>query len=498
MTAKKEFSPGIQLNGQQQLAMSQRLIMSAHMQQAIKLLQIPIMELETFIDEQVVLNPLLEIEEDANADESVEELAPEPEPEQGDETEHEVEISDTDLAILSRLDEDMRDLYAGNDAMPIKRTSDEDEKKAYLESSICAEPSLHEQLMQMAHDTFSEQEELDIAEILVGYIDQFGFLKTPIEEICLLHNLPLAQVKHVLLEIQTFEPFGVGASSIQESLLLQLRGYKKEGTLAYQIIRDHYDDMLHNHIPAMQKKLHCSYEEIQEAITHDIAKLDLHPGTQFSSSMKQTIIPDVTLRLEADQLIVDVDRDRVPSLKLNSQYLQMLDDPEITLETKQFIKRNIFSARWLFRNIQQRYSTIERIAQILATKQKDFFLEADGQLQPLTMKMVADELNLHESTVARTVSHKYLDSPRGIFPLRSFFTSKYVSDEGQDMSARTVKDVILEMVEKEDREHPLSDEKISSLLKEQGIPCARRTVAKYRLKLQIGNTQQRRKFSTNK
>jgi len=492
---QKYTSPvGMHLQAQpkQLQGLSQRLIMSAHMQQAIKLLQLPIMELEPFIEEQVVLNPLLEIED--HPDEGADPEDADDEPEQGDETEHEVEISDKDLAILTRLDEDMRDLYAGSDSMPIKRTADEDEKKAYLESSICAEPTLHEQLMQTAHDTFTEKEELDVAEILIGYIDQFGFLKTSIEEICLLHNLPLSTVKHVLQEIQTFEPFGVGASSIQESLLLQLRGLKKENTLSYQIVRDHYDDLLHNHIPAIQKSMNCSYEAIQQAIENDIAKLDLHPGTHFSTTQKQIIVPDVTLRLEGDKLIVEVERDWVPSLKLNGHYLRMLNNPDVPTETKQFIKRNLFSARWLFRNLQQRYTTIERIAQSLAEKQEDFFLKPDGQLKPLTMKMLADELNLHESTIARTVSHKYLNSPRGIFPLRAFFTAKYISDEGEDLSARTVKDAVLEMIEKEDKLHPLSDEKISSLLKEQGIPCARRTVAKYRTALQLGNTQQRRKF----
>jgi RNA polymerase sigma-54 factor len=488
-------SPGVQLQAQpkQQQMLTQRMIMSAHMQQAIKLLQLPIMELEHFIEEQVVLNPLLEIDDSSEEVSSQEEQAAEPE--QGDETEQEIEISDKDLAILTRLDEDMRDLYAGSDAMPIKRTSEEDERKSYLESSICAEPTLHEELTHTAHETFTEKQELEIAEILIGYIDHFGFLKTPLEEICLLHNLPLDKVKQVLQEIQTFEPYGVGASSIQESLLLQLKGLKKENSLAYQIVEHHYDDLLHNHIPVIQKNLKCSYEEIQKAIENDIAKLDLHPGTHFSTTPKHTIVPDVTLRLEGEKLIVDVDRDWAPPLKLNTTYLHMLNDPEVPTETKQFIKRNLFSARWLFRNLQQRYSTIQRIALSLAEKQEDFFLKPDGQLKPLTMKTLADELNLHESTIARTVSQKYINSPRGIFSLKSFFTTKYVSDEGEDISARTVKDAISDLLDKEDKQHPLSDEKISVLLKEQGISCARRTVAKYRIALNIGNTQQRRKFS---
>jgi RNA polymerase sigma-54 factor len=259
-------------------------------------------------------------------------------------------------------------------------------------------------------------------------------------------------------------------------------------------VRDYYDHLLHNHIPAIQKGIKRTYEEIQQAIEKDIAKLDLHPGTHFSSQPTRTIVPDVTLRQENDQLIVDVERDYIPSLRLNSRYLKMLNDPDVSNETKHFVKHHLFSARWLVRNLQQRFSTLERITQALAEKQYAFFTQPDGQLVPLTMKTLADELNVHESTIARTVSNKYLYSPRGLLPLRAFFTNKYISEEGEDLSSTTVKQSILDLIATEDKRYPLSDEKISILLKQKGIPCARRTIAKYRFALQIGNAQQRRKF----
>lgn len=488
-------NPNIQLQtapkAEQHLA--QRLIMSAHMQQAIRLLQLPLQELEPFIEEQVVLNPLLEIENDEDEDDD-DSAAEEGEVEANQEEEQEVAISDQDLSILNRLEEDIRDHFAESEPAPIKRSSEEDKLKTYLEQSICAEPTLQEQLIRQAHESFASSKEIEMAEILIGYIDEFGFLKTPLSEICSLHHLPEKELQHILTEIQTFEPYGVGASTIQESLLIQLRCLHKEHTLAYQIVSNYYEQLLHNHIPLIQKRLKCSYEEIQEAIEKDIAKLDLHPGTHFSAQPTRTIIPDVTLRQENDRLIVEVERDYAPSLRVNLRYLKMLNDPEVPNETKHFVKHHFFSARWLMRNLQQRYSTIERIAQSLADKQYDFFTKPDGQLVPLTMKTLADELNLHESTIARTVSNKYIYTPRGLFPLRSFFTSKYVSEEGEDLSAATVKQAILDLIAKEDKRHPLSDEKISLLLKQQGIPCARRTVAKYRTILRMGNTQQRRKF----
>jgi RNA polymerase sigma-54 factor len=491
MCAKSQTPPvQLQTSQKQQLQLTQRLIMSAHMQQAIRLLQLPVQELEPFIEEQVVLNPLLEMVNDEEEEEPQEES-----PSKNQQTEEdEVFISDRDLTILSRLEEDWREHFAESEPAPIKRSSEEEKFKTYLEQSISIDPSLHEQLLREAHQSFEDPKELEMAEILIGYIDEFGFLKTPLSEICLLHHFDEERIQRVLTEIQTFEPYGVGASSIQESLLIQLRCLHKEQTLAYQIIRDYYDSFIHNQIPFIQKKLKCSYEEIQEAIEKDIATLDLHPGTHFSSRPICPIIPDVTLRQEDDRLIVEVERDYTPSLRLNLRYLNMLNDPSVPSETKHFIKRHLFSARWLVRNLQHRYSTIERIAQALAEKQYDFFTQPDGNLIPLTMKTLADELNVHESTIARTVSNKYIDSPRGLFPLRTFFTNKYVSEEGKDLSSTTVKQAILDLIEKEDKKHPLSDEKISLFLKQKGILCARRTVAKYRLALQIGNTQQRRKF----
>lgn len=475
---------------QQQVNVTQTLMMSAQMQQALKLLQLPLQELELYIEEQVVLNPLLEIsagEEESDEEENA------PKMDSEEQFEKEVSIDDKDLLILSQLDEDLRDHFSQTE-YERNPTAEEAKFKTYLEQSLYAEPSLYEKLIEQAHLSFEGESERLIAEILIGYIDENGFFKSSINEICQLHQLDKTLTEKVLKEIQTFEPFGVGASSIQETLLIQLLIAKKEETLAYKIIRDYYDQLIHNQIPIIQKQLKCSYEDIQQALDHDISKLDLHPGTHYSKIPNLAVIPDVTLRQEEDTLVVDIERDYFPLLKINRRYLKLLDDPATTSETKHFIKQHLLSARWLMRNIQQRFSTLERIAQVLAVKQYHFFTNPNGLLTPLTMKTVAEELNLNESTIVRTVSNKYIFSPRGIHPIRTFFTGKYVSDEGEDLSATTVKEAILALIEKEDKSHPISDEKISVLLKEQGIPCARRTVAKYRSIFNIGNTQQRRKF----
>lgn len=480
----------LNLQTKQQPQLMQRLMMSAHMQQALQLLQIPLLELDAFLEEQITINPLLELAEESGSSLNEEDEREEQEPS----PDHEVLINDNDFTLLKHLEEEYSEMFNDQDPVCVKRSSEENQKKAYLEESICAETSLHEKLVEEIHETFDRLDDQLAAEILIGYFDHYGFMTTPLEEISILHQLDISHLTSLLKEIQTFEPYGVGASSIQDSLLIQLRCLKKESSLAYSIVSQYYDELLHNRLPLIQKGLNCSMEEIKYAIEHDISKLDIHPGTQFSKQKNPILVPDVTITQEEEELMVDVNREHFGQLHINSHYLKMLDQPDVPLETKTFIKQHVFSAKWLARNLHQRYSTIERIAQSLAVRQREFFIKPEGKLVPLTMKTLAEELDLHESTIARTVSNKYIASPRGLLPLRAFFTSGYVSEEGEDLSSKTVREAIVELIKSEDPQHPYSDETISGLLKKKGILCARRTIAKYRTELKIGNTTQRKKF----
>lgn len=493
--------PALEMQAQPKQQLTQRLIMSQYMQQAINLLQIPLIELSSFIEEQVMTNPILESVEDdrdhvidgedypQHVLEEIDQVNSE-----NEQDDKEIVINEQDFAILRQLDEDFYDYVNESQFLYSQKNRDDEKLKTYLESSICAEPKLYEQLTQQARQSFENPEDLHAATILIGYIDEQGLLKTALTEIALFHGLSETQLLKVLKEIQTFEPYGVGAASIQASLLIQLTCLHKENTLAYRILAHCYEHLLYNRIPLIAKKLGCSIQQVQEAIEKDILKLNLHPGAQLSQQQAQFLLPDVTLRQEGDELIVEVNREHAPGLRLNHHYLKMLEDPEVPTATKSFIKHHIFSAKWLARNLQQRYSTIERIAASLAKRQYDFFTNPSGKLMPLTMKALAEELNVHESTIARTVANKYLNSPRGLIPLRAFFTHGYLSEEGQDLSAQTVREAIIDIIEKEDKKKPFSDEEISALLKERGISCARRTVAKYRCMLKIGNKLQRRRF----
>lgn len=450
----------LQQHQSQNLKQIQRLILSPQMQQALHLLQLPVLELSTVIAQELEENPILEYTDDSLNFE----------------------------AILSQIQEEFRD--------PSSIQREEDDLKSFLENSIACVSSLFDHLIQQARETFTDSHSFLLAETLIGNIDEYGFLSVSLEEIALINGWNLHELEAILKEIQTFDPKGVGAKNLHESLLIQLKGLGKEESLAYKIIENHFDDVLHNRIPSIAKAFKSTPDKIRGVIEHEIARLDLHPGanqpTGHYRQMVQYITVDVSIHHFEDKICIDVNDEGIPSLRLNHSYLKMLEDPSLPEDTRTYIFEKLASGKWLLRNLHERHQTLYRISEQLANKQKEFLFEPHGKLTPLTMKEVAEVLQLHESTIARAVANKYLSCPKGIFPLRSLFTHAYTTDEGATISANTVKDLVCQLIAEENKKTPLSDEDISSIIKGKGIPCARRTVAKYRQELGLGNTSQRR------
>ena len=477
------------------LKQMQRLIMSPQMQQALHMLQTPVMELSALIEAELEQNPVLEIIQEEISDDFEEGRLESQNAELNEDLnvqpEKELSFNDRDFEILLQIDEEFRDSFL--DLQPFCSKSEQEKLQTYLESSVTAPISLFEHLMKQAGEIFSEEEDVKMAEALIGNLDESGFLHTSLKELAQLNHFDEAKLLDILKKIQTFDPSGVGATNLQEALLLQLIQRRRKETLAYQILEKYYQDLIHNRLNSIQKKLGCSLKEISQAIKEDIAKLDLHPGTAYSKETVQPIVPDVAIHQEEGQLSIAINEEPLPNFRINHRYLKMLEDPTLNIETKEFIKQKILSAKWLMRNLYQRNTTIEKIAQALAEKQKDFFLNPEGKLIPLTMKILAEEFQVHESTIARTVAGKYVDSPRGILPLRSFFTNAYATEEGE-ISSQTVREVMLEIIQNENKKKPLSDQAIALQIKARGIDCARRTVAKYRAELHIGNAHQRKQF----
>ena len=478
----------------QSLKQTQRLIMSPQMQQAINLLQMPIMELSSAIQTEMDQNPLLEYSDPLSSDpkdefsESIE--APDSQTPENSELQFDEQCFD----VLLKLDEDFKDHFSQTTTPKSSTTQEDQKKQTFLENSIQKDESLYEILLSQANESFDSIEDAKMAKALIGNFDHRGFLSSPLEEIALLNEFKLEQLQNILLEIQTFEPLGVGASTIQESLLIQLTCLKKKKTLAYDIVHNHYEDILKNKLPNIQKSTGASIEEIRYAIDHDIAHLDLKPGMTSSNNTVHYIVPDIIVTYEDKKFSIKIHEESLPPIRLNEEYLKMLKNKQFKEKAKEYVEQKVTSGKWLIRNLMQRNNTLYRITESLIQKQNPFFIEVEGKLKPLTMKTISEELDLHESTIARAISNKYIDTPRGLFLLKSFFTNAYATKEGSDISSSTVKELLVDIIKKENKHRPLSDEIISKKIKEQGVSCARRTIAKYRNELNIGNTTQRKSF----
>lgn len=471
----------ININQMQKQKQVQHLMMSPQMQQALNLLQMPLIELAAVVEMELMQNPILELIEEIS-DEKYE-----------DPSERELNFDEPDYERLQYLEDEHLEHFSLTEGGYPKRSEEEERLKAFLENSLPNHKSLFESLIEQSLQTFDSKDDRECAELLIGHFDERGYLTTPIKEIADQYRRSAKDLKRVLRSVQLFEPFGVGAETLQESLLIQLRCLGKGKDLAYKIVDEHYNDLINNRIPLISKALKCEPAHIITTIEKHITSLDFRPGTQLSNSSVHYIKPDVSLRIEGSNIHVDVESDILPPIRVNNLYLNMLNSDTVPLEDKNFIRNQLMSAKWLLRNLAHRTSMIERIAASLVKRQREFFLSDKGKLNPLKMKTLAEELEVHESTIARAVANKYLDTPYGLMPFRAFFSHAYTTEEGESVSSTTVQKLIVAMIEKEDKGKPISDAAISGRLTKEGIECARRTVAKYRAELNIGNTKQRKR-----
>jgi len=456
----------------------QRLMMLPKMQQALHILQMPKQELEQYIEDFLSDNPLA-VEEELDSQENEE-----------TETKSELEeltFNEKDLSILQNLDEEVWDGI--EEAAPFSKK--EQEKQTFIEATLTNKPSLYEHLMQQAREQFAMKEDLEIAEIIIGNLDDHGFFAPNWSEWEFLYHYSEHQLRKILKVIQSFDPSGIAATSLQESFLIQLENKKLENSLAYKVIENYFDDLLHNRILNIQRKLQCKSLNLKQ-----IQGLDRNPAASFNSHVAQTIVPDLEF-LESDgQLQVIIANQSLPEIHINKRYLRMMEDPKISLETKTFLSEYLNSLKWLMKNLSHRTSLLERAAHIIAKKQRQFLTEPHGKLIPLTMKELSKELKVNESTITRTMSNKYFSSIQGVLPLSMLFShGKSGADMPSDLSANSIQKEIFEIIENEDKRHPLSDAKIALKLESKGISCARRTIAKYREILKIGNAQQRKRFN---
>ncbi len=475
----------------QQLARpEQRMVLSPQMQQAIFLLQVPLQELRAIIRQEMVQNPLLEdrLEQVEPETEEAEETPSETGPE---ELEFEAEIDR-----LASMDEEWKEyFFQDHSPGPGRYQGPDEETRRFLEESITRSETLTEHLLSQLHTSPASRRETEIGEVIIGEIDHNGYLTAPLEEIARLAGADPGQAESVLSLVQAFHPPGVGARDLKECLLLQVRYRDHSDPLAPEIIRRHLEDLGAHRYPQIARALGTTPERVQRAAEF-IATLDPKPGMIYDRDLTTFITPDLFLEKdeEEDEYRIAFNRDYNPRLRISRRYRQLLSNPDTPEKTREYVREKLRAGLWLIRNISLRRQTLMRITEEIVRRQKEFFDRGLTRLKPLKMTEVAEVVGIHESTVSRAVANKYLQSPRGIHPLRFFFTGATTTEEGKEIAAPHLKKILEETIRQEDPHSPLSDQEIAERLSGRGIKLARRTVAKYRNSLGIPPAHRRRQW----
>lgn len=477
---------------EQRQIQSQKLILTPQLRQYLKLLQQPLLELRQAVEQELAENPVLE--EDtlpAQEEASLSELGKD----DGLPSEPVRELDfQNKIAELDRIDEDFKENpYSGYES-----SGDENEetvkKKNYQESIISKETTLTDYLVWQLHFLDLNPEETRIAEEIIGNIDEDGYLKVTVEELKESLGESQAAVEKVLKLIQTFDPPGVGAKDLREALLIQISKSEKGNTLARKIIEEHFLLLEKKHFLEIAKKLGVSEDSVKKAFL-EISHLEPKPGRIFYSNEPITVIPDASVFPDDDnpgQYRIEIHQESVPSLRISPSYRAMLKDKKIDVQTRAFLKAKIDSALWLIQAVAQRKSTLRAITEEIVKAQYDFFEKGFSHLKPLRLKDIAEKVSLHESTVSRAMSGKYIATPQGTIPFRSFFSNRMETDDGSLESQKSVTERIKQLIAEENKKKPLSDEKLVKILASEGIKIARRTVAKYRELLRILPTHLRK------
>jgi RNA polymerase sigma-54 factor len=458
------------------LSMQQKptLIMTQRLQQALKLLQMPTLELQQALKQELERNPLLEEVDEVEEVEEIEEVKKET----GQNESEPVEAAQPEREQERDQEVDWNELWPDTyDGPATPRTDDPDAE--FYERVPVTRKSLGDHLLEQLRLLSLTDGDLDIGDYLIGSIDENGYLQTTVEEAAEATGVPAERVEDVLAEIQKFEPAGVGARNLQECLWIQLVQRKQEQTLAGRIVQEQFDHLLSKRFGEISRNLKVSVEEVQAACDM-IATLDPRPGQEIAAEETKYVVPDRN----------------VPRLRIASAYQQMLRHKGTgTDETRKFIADKLNSAKWLIQTIEQRRKTMIKVMRRIVEEQRDFFERGVEGLRPLTLQQIANQIGMHESTVSRVTTSKYVQTPRGVFELKYFFSSGLATEEGDDVSAKVAKDKILTLINSEDKKEPLSDQRIAELLHGQGLRIARRTVAKYREALRLLPARARRRYA---
>ncbi len=456
-------------------------VLAPQLQQSLLILQAPLLELRNLVQQEMETNPVLE------------ELSTELSPEERDGAEASADDNfKEEFDKLARLDEEWRD-YMGQSGSYSGPSREAKDKRQFFFDSIATQETLQQNLIGQLNQAALNAADRKAAELIIGNIDDNGFLQSTPEEMALNAGIPKEDFERMLALIRSFYPPGVGARDLRECLLIQLERDGKRNSLEYKIISEHMEDLGKRRFPEIARRMGMSVEKVQEC-ANNIARLNPRPGQIFTTAPPNYVLPDVTVERMDGEYQVVLNGEQIPHLRISNTYKDIMAQGNNGSEVKDYIRDKIRSGKFLIRSIHQRQQTISNIAQQIVSRQRDFFEHGSSHLKPMTMKEIADTVGVHETTVSRAVSGKYMATPWGVFEMKYFFTSGYQTASGESMSNTSVKDVILDLVKNENGNAPLSDMEIVEILRERGIPIARRTVAKYRTELNILPSNMRRKY----
>ena len=475
-------------------------VLAPQLQQSLALLQAPTLDLKALVEQELQQNPLLEELpgqelSQSDKDEGLRDTAAdaadpaEPpsevtfDPATEKPTNEPVDDFQAEFERLTQLDQEWRDHFSQTN-LQVRTSTEDQEKRQFMFDSLVMPTSLQEDLLEQAREADFTAEQWPLVENLIGNIDDRGRLNSNLDELAISSGIPVEKYLEVLKIIQSFDPPGVGARDLRECLLLQLERSNKKQTLEYRIISEYMDALAKRRLPEIAKGLELPMEDIQEAMKR-IAHLEPHPGREFLPDNDIYILPEVFVNKSGDDYVVTTNDEQIPRLRISNTYKDLMAQANSSSEVRNYIRDKINAGKFLIKSLHQRQQTILNIAKEIVKRQRDFLDKGVAHLKPLTMAQVAEVVGVHETTVSRAVSGKYMETPQGLFEMKYFFTSGFQTATGVDMSNTSVKDMIDEIFKNEDRSKPLSDQEVVKIMGEKGIVIARRTVAKYRSELNI-------------
>lgn len=483
-------------------------VISPRMIQSMEILQLPVMALQERIEHELQENPVLELREPGvneegypNEPELGEAVEPPAEPElpkvETPEPELVIDGKDAkeDFERMEAINEDWADYFNEESRPSANSIADAMDKKHDAMANMADRPqSLQDYLNEQLAYADTEIVNVDLVRFLISHLDERGYLTTPLEDIrnSFGQDVTLHQVEEALEDLQDLEPPGVGAREYKECLLLQVNRDTPHRDVVRALISNHLEDIRHNRLPVIQKKTGYDMKTIHEAI--EILKhLNPKPGAQFATNNVQYVVPDIIVdkndQGEYDIKLVD---DWTPHIYISRKHFEMLRDKNLDAKSREWMQRKIQSAKWLIDAIEQRRSTLKKVTRAIIDHQRAFLDKGPEHIEPLKMQQIADIVGVHVTTVSRAVDDKWVQTPRGIFPLKRFFGGGTTMASGEEVAWETIKQKLLDIIGGENKEEPLSDEDLVTKLSESGYPVARRTVTKYRKMLGIQSSRQRK------